>query len=413
MPNTDPPGKPSSSPFVKPFLYALNRMQERESLRPEQLEERARALLNERFGPSEKQPHVRFASGCAGLMSEHTHFFDGFALMMPLPMGTAVAVRPASGSDSCVAFEGSRNLNLTLRFASNRAYVEPSDDPLRIQLVQALIRQIPSPPAPVEVAIVTTTSEQRTDSNLTALAVALAHALAGAFPESFFTPATVAASIGQCAHRPFSSAYPLAVWEGEPGAFMLVDTGTQERLPVDAPERDVMGWGLVQTSCPAAHDPAFYLSRQKKAEQALQRLNERGFADLTSFRTLEHRDLQQALAVLPAKARPLVRYLVGENRRVQKLVAAIRRKDWQMFGALLLMSHASKRCDLELSCPEADFVVELVEQMLIEGMYGASLTGWGGSVLIAGQPYSIPHGLDQIRAGTMQRFGDTPEVMLL
>lgn len=413
MPNTDPPGKPSSAPFVKPFLYALNRMQERESLRPQQLEARARALLNERFGPSIEQPHVRFASGCAGLMSEHTHFFDGFALMMPLPMGTAVAVRQAPEGDSRVAFEGSRNVNLTHSFLPAGAGAKPSDDPLHVQLVQALIGELSSTPPNVEVAVVTTTSEQRTDSNLAALAVALARALTETFPQSVFTPASVAELIGRCAGRPFSSAYPLAIWDGVTSAFMLVDTGTQERLEVDAPGQDVLGWGLVQAGCPALHDPTFYLSRQKKADQALQRLKDHGFPGLTSFRTLEHRDLQQALAVLPAKSRPLVRYLVGENRRVQKLVAAIRRKDWQMFGALLLMSHASKRHDLELSCPEADFVVELVEQMLIDGVYGASLTGWGGLVLIAGQPYTIPHGLDQIAARILQRFGNTPEIVLL
>ena len=120
-----------------------------------------------------------------------------------------------------------------------------------------------------------------------------------------------------------------------------------------------------------------------------------------------------AACPMPRRLRPVVRHVVTENGRVQKLVAAIRRHDWQMFGALLLMSHASLRDDWQRSNDEIDFVVEQVEAMSLDGMYGACVTGRGGCVLVLGQPFVVPRCLDRIKTAFHARFGRMPETMLL
>lgn len=407
------PEKPSSS-LAQPFLYALNRMREREAVHPQDLEVRAQALLVERFGLSDQPIHARFVPGCAGLMSEHTHFFDGFAVMMPLPFGVAVAVRRAKGAASRLIVEGQDEVHIS---GSGVQEVPGGDTAvLAAGLFEDLLRVLVPDGMHVEVAVVSTLAKQHADAFLTAFGVALVQAVEHMFPAPTgdgAVPSLVSDAIARCMGRPFSVAYPLSVWKGRADAFMLVDTGTGEWLPLEAPPQEKVGWGLVYADCPQIQERDFYTRRMEQAREALERLRQRGFGDISSFRGLEHRDLQHALDLLPHTLRPLVRYLVGENRRVQKLVNAIRRKDWQMLGALFLISHASKRNDLEVACPGADLTVEQVEQMLIDGMYGAMLTGLSGSVIVVGQPYMVPIGLDRIQEGISSRFGAAPEVVLL
>ena len=84
-----------------------------------------------------------------------------------------------------------------------------------------------------------------------------------------------------------------------------------------------------------------------------------------------------------------------------------------MFGVLLLMSHASLKNDWEGTNEIADFVVDLVEGMSIDGMYGACTTGRGGCILVVGQPFVVPQCLDRIKSAVMDRFQVVPDTLLL
>jgi galactokinase len=81
---------------------------------------------------------------------------------------------------------------------------------------------------------------------------------------------------------------------------------------------------------------------------------------------------------------------------VQKHVAAMRRGDWQMIGALLLMSHASLRDALEGTTDLSDEVVEAVESMMLDGAYGACMTSRDGLILVTGRPHALDNLLDAI-----------------
>jgi galactokinase len=212
---------------------------------------------------------------------------------------------------------------------------------------------------------------------------------------------------------PFSIAYPIAADEGRPQAFSLVDTETLEHLPVDAPERDGLGWGLLDTRVSHVDKSAFHRKRGEQTEKATERLRKKVFPSLTSLRELEHRHLERALSALPRRWRPVVRHLVTENQRVQKLVAAARNHDWQMFGALLLMSHASFRDDWGATEAHADFIVAQAEAMSLEGLYGAVASGRSGCVLLLGKPFAVPPCIDAIQAAYAERFETPLETLLL
>lgn len=401
-------------PFVKPYLYALDRLQERETLRPEQLTERARRLLQEQLGGAEAPVEGAFAHGGTGLLGEHTHYFDGFALLLALPQGTAVAVRTAAGPASRIVFDGSDHTWTFDRTAP--AENDSGETPSWACLVEYLVRRLAPAAVQVEAAIVSTIHASCMDAYLAALGVATTRALQALFALPDDTEPLlrqVCEILIACLDCPFSIAYLIAADAGRPDAYVLVDTHTFEHLALPAPAHDVLGWGLVDVGRAPLREAAFYRKRKEMAEEALGVLQKKGFPQVRSLRELEHRDLQAALGVLPRRLRPIVRHLVTENRRVQKLVAAVRRRDWQMFGALLLMSHASLRNDWESTTEEVDFVVEQVEAMSVEGMYGACMTGRGGCVLMLGQPFIVPRCLDRIQTAGEARFGTAPDVMLL
>ena len=407
------PEEIAAAPFVEPYRQALGRLQQKPPS-PDQLADRARALLTERFGPSGESSEAAFAHGAAGLLSGHTHYFDGFALLKSFRQGTAVALREAAAPASALVFEGSDGQWSFDDTATSEA--ETAAWPPWACIVKEVVQQVGQPGVQVEVAVVSTVRASCTEAYLAALGVAAVRAVQALFavPESTATLLdTVCRIIGECVGLPFSIAYLIAAEAGRPSALTLVDTATGEQLPVEAPTTEQFGWGLVDVGGGRLAKASVHWERKEKAEKALAILQKRGFDQLTSFRDLEHQDRQRALAVLPRRLKPIVRHLVTENRRVQRMVFATSKKDWQMFGALLLMSHASVRDDWGRTDEAVDYVVEQVEAMSLDGMYGASVTGRGGCVLVVGQPFVVPRCLDRIKTGFEARFGHAPAVMLV
>lgn len=398
-------------PYVTPYLDALDRLQERTIVRPDQLTERARALMEERFGYRSERGDAAFAHGGTGLLGAHTHYFDGFAMLMSLPFGAAVAARSVNSGPSRIVFEGGKEA-----WDFTPGHSSDADGPAWVRLAEEILHRLMPERANVEVAVVSTIPSSCLDAYMGALGIATAHVA-----QSLFALAESAAEIHQlvreviedCTGYPFSIAYLVAADAGRPDTFTLVDTHTLEHLPVEAPSREVLGWGLVDIGMEALQDVSFHEKRREMAQEAAELLRQKGFPKLVSLRDLEHKDLKAALGVLPRRLRPVVRHLVTENRRVQKLVAAARRRDWQMFGALLLMSHSSHQKDWGSTNRLVDGVVNETEAMSIEGMYGACVTGRGGCVLVVGQPFIVPRCLDRIQNSLKEQFDVVPHTMLL
>ena len=80
---------------------------------------------------------------------------------------------------------------------------------------------------------------------------------------------------------------------------------------------------------------------------------------------------------------PRGRHAVTEMQRVREFATALRARDLDALGPLMLASHASSRDDMEVSIPELDVLVECLVEA---GAYGARLTGagFGGCVVAIG-----------------------------
>lgn len=380
-------------------------------MRPEQLTERARTLLINDFGAPGERPDAAFSHGATALLGDHTHYFDGFALLMSLPMGAAVALRATTGAHSQIVFEGGTD---TWTFDLQEQH--PDDLPTWIRVVAGVIACTAPPGQQVDVAAVSTVPSSCVDAYVVSLGMATARVCQSVFARSETAAeldAMVREVIESCFDVPFSIAYVMASDEGRPASYSLLDAKSRERLPVDAPSPEVLGWGLIDIGMGLLRDASFHSERSEQADEATSILQKKGFSAITSLRELEHRDLQRALELLPRRLRPTVRHLVTENRRVQKLVAAVRRRDWQMFGALLLMSHASMQKDWDSTNAMVDLAVREAEAMSLEGIYGACMTGRGGCVLVVGQPFIVPRCLDRAQEALREQFEIDPDIMLL
>ncbi len=403
-------GRPRS---VKPLLKALDRLEKREALSQTRLEVRARELLVDRFGEAGEELTPGFAGSYIGVHAEHTHYFNGFAVLLPLPFGTAIALRRTNSPTSRAAFDGMPD---TWKFDASEAKGPAKDSAMPwMRVFEQMVTEVRPVEGALDVAVVSTVTPSCPHAYHTSLAVAVLRAVDALYEcrRASLEEAGMAESvISSCLREPFGSAYPLATASLTRGA-ALIDTTTSEVLPLDPPPLDEVGFALMDVGERLVPEDDFFEERRLEAERALRLLQRNGFPELGSYRELEHEQLQRALQVLPDELVPVVRYLVTENRRVYRHVAALRRGDWQLVGALLLMGHASRRDDWRASTERADFVVSAVEQMSAEGMHGACLVDAGSCVLVAGRPFVVPGCLDRIGAEFEHRYGAAPEVTLL
>ena len=81
------------------------------------------------------------------------------------------------------------------------------------------------------------------------------------------------------------------------------------------------------------------------------------------------------------KIRARCRHVWSENQRVLAAVSALRAGDVAEAGRLLQAAHTSARDDYDISCPEVETLVALLQAL--PGVAGARLTGagWGGCVV--------------------------------
>jgi galactokinase len=410
--SSDVSSSPSAAPPFQPeaaFVELPERFDDYAAPAPGELEERARAVLVDRLGATDASIAAAYACGTLGVQADQTHYSDGFGLLMPLQQGIAVAARRAD--ESRIVFEESDQT-----WTTEASALPPWATALHCILQELLADQ------QAEVAVTSTIPGVCRDAYLAALAVALMRAV-----RALDMPTTVdldsvpglrddlvpllAGEIGTALDRPYSTAYLLATFAGPDPAFTLVDTSTREHLPVETEGRTALRWAVLDPGSPEPRPPAFHRHRKRQADEALSMLRRNGFSRLTAVRDLEHRDLERATDVLPAELGPVARHLVTENRRVQKHVAALRRSDWQMIGALLLMSHASQRDDWTGTSAAADAVVNEAERRTHDGLYGACMTGRSGAVLVTGRPNNFRQGLRHLLDAVEPTLGHAPRLL--
>jgi galactokinase len=160
---------------------------------------------------------------------------------------------------------------------------------------------------------------------------------------------------------------PMASVFGVAGHALLLDCRTLEVEPLALPAE--LGVLVVHSGVPRTLEGTPYAQRRAESIAVGTRLGVSALRDAT---------LEQV------HDEPRGRHAVTEMARVRAFSDALRARDIDALGPLMLASHASSRDDMEVSTPELDM---LVECLVDAGALGARLTGAGfGGCVVALTP---------------------------
>lgn len=171
----------------------------------------------------------------------------------------------------------------------------------------------------------------------------------------------------------------------EEGHALFLDTRdlSQKQIPFDL-AAEGMRLLVVDTRVKHAHNEGEYGKRRAGCERGAALLG------VDALRDIAYDDLDAALARLgdDEEAVRLVRHVVTEDERVEKVVALLEAGETRAIGPVLVAGHASLRDDFRISCPELDLVVDTA---LASGALGARMTGggFGGSAIVLAEATDV------------------------
>ena len=119
---------------------------------------------------------------------------------------------------------------------------------------------------------------------------------------------------------------------------------------------------------------AGYTTRRAQAEEAC-RILATHRPEIRFLRDATVADLAAWGHEIPPDALKRARHIITENTRTVEAADALMRGDLRTLGRLMQEAHVSYSKDFEASCPEADTMVDLVQDL--PGLIGARLTGGG------------------------------------
>ncbi|MGW4273511.1 galactokinase [Streptomyces seoulensis] len=170
------------------------------------------------------------------------------------------------------------------------------------------------------------------------------------------------------------------------GHALFLDTRdlSQRQIPFDL-AAEGMRLLVVDTRVKHAHSDGEYGKRRAGCEKGAALLG------VTALRDVPFAGLDAALDRLgdEPEVRRLVRHIVTENERVERVVALLESGRTRAIGPVLTEGHASLRDDFRISCPELDLAVDTA---LAAGALGARMTGggFGGSAIVLAEESDVP-----------------------
>lgn len=172
----------------------------------------------------------------------------------------------------------------------------------------------------------------------------------------------------------------------ESGHALFLDTRdlSQRQIPFDLASEGLCLL-VVDTRVQHAHSGGEYGRRRAGCEKGAALLG------VDALRDIPYDGLDAALAGLAGEEEVarLVRHVVTEDERAERVVSLLESGDIRSIGPILTEGHASLRDDFRVSCPELDLVVDTA---LASGALGARMTGggFGGSAIVLTDTADVP-----------------------
>ncbi|MGX1561233.1 galactokinase [Streptomyces sp. NPDC055506] len=172
----------------------------------------------------------------------------------------------------------------------------------------------------------------------------------------------------------------------EAGHALFLDTRdlSQKQIPFDL-AAEGLRLLVVDTQVKHSHSEGEYGKRRAGCEKGAALLG------VNALRDVPYDELDAALTRLgdEEEVRRLVRHIVTENERVERVVSLLESgDDTRAIAPILVEGHASLRDDFRISCPELDLVVDTA---LASGALGARMTGggFGGSAIVLAEETDV------------------------
>ncbi|MFJ3825339.1 galactokinase [Streptomyces nodosus] len=171
----------------------------------------------------------------------------------------------------------------------------------------------------------------------------------------------------------------------EDGHALFLDTRdlSRRQIPFD-PAAAGLRLLVVDTRVKHAHSDGEYGRRRAGCEKGAALLG------VDALRDVPLAELDAALARLgdDEELRRLVRHVVTEDARVERVAALLEAGDIRAIGPVLTRGHASLRDDFRISCPELDLIVDTARSA---GAPGARMTGggFGGSAIVLAEETEV------------------------
>ncbi|MEV7979800.1 galactokinase [Streptomyces sp. NPDC086519] len=320
------------------------------------------------------------APGRVNLIGEHTDYNDGFVMPFALPHAATAAV--ARRTDGVLRLHSSDVEGGIVELPLDA--LEPGTDQewtaYPAGVVWAL-REAGHPVTGADVHLASTVPTGAGLSSSAALEVVIALALNDLF--GLGLQRWQLARLCQRAENVYVGA-PTGIMDQtasaccERGHALFLDTRdlSQKQIPFDL-AAEGMRLLVVDTRVKHAHSGGEYGKRRAGCEKGAALLG------VDALRDIAYEDLDTSLARLgdEEEVRRLVRHVVTEDHRVERVVALLEAGDTRAIGPVLTEGHASLRDDFQVSCPELDLVVEAANAA---GALGARMTGggFGGSAIV-------------------------------
>jgi galactokinase len=198
---------------------------------------------------------------------------------------------------------------------------------------------------------------------------------------------------------------------GRRGHALLIDCRTLAIEPVPFDETQV---AVVVANTMVKHALAGssnYNRRRQECEEAVEAVRAK-FPDVKSLRDVTWEQIEEMASAWPENVRRRARHVTSEIRRVHAAAEALRNRDYQKLGSLMLEAHESLDRDYEVSSAELNLMVMLAGH--IPGFLGGRMTGagFGGCTVNLVRRNDATDFAAELAAEYEEQAGKVPEIYI-
>lgn len=314
------------------------------------------------------------APGRVNLIGEHTDYNDGFVLPVAIDRETVVAARSNDGSRVRV-----HSLNLKESAEFDLGSPGPKQRGIWLDYIEGVAQVLKTRGLSLRGADMALSSDVPVGAGLSSsAALEISTGMALLTVSGIEVDKVALALAGQQAEHVYVGTKcgimdQLVAACGQKGHALLIDCRSLEmtQIPFDTSSVAI---AVCDTHVKHELSSSEYNTRRSECEGGVQLLSE-VLPGIRALRDVSVEDFQMHEELLPEPIRSRCRHVVTENARTLLAADALRASDFEEMGQLMFKSHESLRDDYAVSCMELDLMVEIAA--LIEGVYGARMTGGG------------------------------------